>query len=180
MGGRAGGPEETRITRKCDMKVLWAPWRMEYILGRKEPECLFCVKPTEQEDRENLILYRGGHAYVIMNKYPYSNGHLMVVPYIHTSSFDNLHDADLLDIMKLARFSVDCLKKAFHPEGFNVGVNIGEAAGAGIKEHLHVHIVPRWAGDSNFMAVTAEVRMIPEHLLDTYDKLYPFFSGANA
>ncbi len=159
------------------MKVLWAPWRMEYILSPKGPECLFCIKPAEQEDRENLILYRGGRAYVIMNKYPYNNGHLMVVPYAHSSSFDGLPDADLFDIMKLARFSIDCLTKAFHPEGFNVGVNIGEAAGAGIEEHLHMHIVPRWAGDLNFMTVTGEIRVIPEHILDTYDKLFPLFEG---
>jgi ATP adenylyltransferase len=150
---------------------------MEYILGPKGPGCLFCIKPSEQNDRENLILYRGGHSYVIMNKYPYNNGHLMVVPYAHSSSFDNLQDVDLFDIMKLASFSIDCLTKAFHPEGFNVGVNIGEVAGAGIEEHLHMHIVPRWAGDLNFMTVTGEIRVIPEHILDTYDKLYPYFTG---
>lgn len=150
---------------------------MEYILSVKDPECLFCVKPSEHEDRKNLILHRGGRAYVIMNKYPYNNGHLMVVPYIHTSSFDNLSDEDMLDTMKLVRFSINCLAKAFRPEGFNVGVNIGEVAGAGIEEHLHIHIVPRWAGDSNFMTVTGEIRVIPEHILDSYDKLYPFFAA---
>ena len=159
------------------MKTLWAPWRMEYILGTKDPECLFCIKPSEHEDRKNLILHRGERVYVIMNKYPYSNGHLMVVPNTHTSSFDNMPDDDMFDIMKLVRMSIDCLTKAFHPEGFNVGVNIGEAAGAGIEDHLHVHIVPRWAGDSNFMTVTGEVRVIPEHILNTYDKLYPFFAS---
>lgn len=158
------------------MKVLWAPWRMEYILGPKDTECLFCVKPEEQRDRGNFILYRGEHSFVIMNKYPYNNGHLMVVPYVHVSSLDTLSDADMLDIMKLARFSIDCLTKAFHPEGFNVGINIGGAAGAGIEEHLHMHIVPRWAGDMNFMTVTSEIRVMPEHLLDTYDKLYPYFA----
>ena len=159
------------------MKTLWAPWRMEYILAPKGEECLFCVKQAESRDRENLILHRGGRAYVIMNKYPYNNGHLMVVPYVHTSTFDNLSDADMLDIMKLARLSIDCLGKAFHPDGFNVGINIGEVAGAGIEEHLHMHIVPRWAGDCNFMTVTGEVRVMPEHILDTYDKLYPFFAS---
>lgn len=159
------------------MKVLWAPWRMDYILGPKEPECLFCVKQAEDRDRDNLILYRSGKAYVIMNKYPYNNGHLMVVPYVHTSSFDNLAEEDMLDIMKVARFSMKCLTAAFHPEGFNVGVNIGEVAGAGIEEHLHMHIVPRWAGDANFMTITGEIRVIPEHILDTYDKLLPFFAG---
>ncbi|MGD0283778.1 MAG: HIT domain-containing protein [Dissulfurispiraceae bacterium] len=160
------------------MKALWAPWRMEYILGPKDPECVFCVKRAEDKDRENLILYRGKLSYVIMNKYPYNNGHLMVVPYVHTSSFDNLSDADTTGIMKLAKLSIDCLTKAFHPEGFNVGINIGEAAGAGIEEHLHMHIVPRWAGDSNFMTVTGEIRVIPEHILDTYDKLFPLFAAA--
>ena len=158
------------------MKTLWAPWRMEYILGHKSPECLFCAKPSEHKDRENLILYRGGRSYVIMNKYPYNNGHLMVVPYVHSSSFDNLHEADLFDIIKLVRFSIDCLTKAFHPEGFNVGINIGEVAGAGIEEHLHTHVVPRWAGDLNFMTSVGEIRVIPEHILDTYDKLYPYFA----
>ena len=159
------------------MKVLWAPWRMEYILGPKGPECLLCVKPAEQNDRENLVLFRGSRAYVIMNKYPYNNGHLMVVPYVHSSSFHDLSEADLFDIMKLARFSIDCLTKAFHPEGFNVGVNVGAVAGAGIEEHLHMHVVPRWAGDLNFMTVTGELRVIPEHILDSYDKLFPFFAG---
>ncbi|MCL4491456.1 MAG: HIT domain-containing protein [Nitrospirae bacterium] len=158
------------------MKVIWAPWRMEYILSEKEKDCLFCAKPGEDRDRDNLILCRGRHAYVIMNKYPYNNGHLMAVPYFHTSSFDGLSDDVLLELMKLARYSVDCLKRVFNPEGFNIGSNIGEVAGAGIKEHLHIHIVPRWAGDANFMAVVGEVRVIPEHILETYDKLRPVFS----
>jgi ATP adenylyltransferase len=158
------------------MNVLWAPWRMEYILSEKEKECIFCTKPKEDKDRENLILFRGEKVYVIMNKYPYNNGHLMVVPYRHTSSFDGLSEEELFDLIKITKFSTDCLKKAFYPEGFNIGINIGEAAGAGIEEHLHVHIVPRWVGDSSFMAVIAEVNVIPEHILQTYDKLYPYFN----
>lgn len=158
------------------MHVLWAPWRMEYILSEKEKGCIFCTKPKEDKDRENLILYRDERVYVIMNKYPYNNGHLMVVPYLHTSSFDGLSEKDLFDLIKITRFSIDCLKRAFHPEGFNIGVNIGQAAGAGIEEHLHIHIVPRWVGDSSFMAVLAEVNVIPEHILQTYDRLYPFFN----
>lgn len=159
------------------MKTLWAPWRMEYILSEKEKECIFCVKPRENIDRDNLILCRGEHAYVIMNKYPYNNGHLMVVPYFHTSSFNGLSDVVLSDLMKLTKYSADCLKKAFSPEGFNVGINLGEAAGAGIEEHLHIHIVPRWAGDANFMTVVGELRVVPEHILETYDKLYPVFNS---
>lgn len=158
------------------MKVLWAPWRMEYILSKKNRDCLFCGAPRESRDRDNLVLCRGESAYVIMNKYPYNNGHLMVVPYFHTSTFEGLTDGDMLEIMRLTAFSVDCLKKAFHPEGFNVGINIGEVAGAGIKEHLHMHIVPRWAGDAGFMTAVGEARVIPEHILDTYDKLHPLFN----
>jgi ATP adenylyltransferase len=159
-----------------EMKVLWAPWRMEYILGEKEKYCIFCVKPHEKSDRDNLILYREKNVFVIMNKYPYNNGHLMVVPYFHTSSFEGLNPEMLNDVMRVTKYCVDCLAQAFHPEGFNIGINIGKAAGAGIEEHLHMHVVPRWGGDSNFMAVTGEVRMIPEHILDTYDKLYPVFN----
>lgn len=158
------------------MKAIWAPWRMEYILSEKDKDCLFCVKPNEKSDRDNLILYRDKNVYVIMNKYPYNNGHLMVVPYFHTSSFDGLSDNVLFDIIRITKYSVDCLRNAFHPEGFNVGINIGAPAGAGIEEHIHVHIVPRWAGDTNFMTAVGEVKVIPEHLLETYNKLYPIFN----
>ncbi len=158
------------------MKVVWAPWRMDYILSKKEKYCIFCVKPAEKADRDNLILYRDKRVFIMMNKYPYNNGHLMVIPYFHTSSFDGLDADTMSDLMKITRYCVDCLGSAFHPEGFNIGINIGHVAGAGIEEHLHIHVVPRWGGDSNFMAVTGEVRMIPEHILDTYDKLYPIFN----
>lgn len=161
------------------MKALWAPWRMEYILSVKERECIFCTKAAENNDRDNLILYRGIKTYVIMNKYPYNNGHIMVVPYLHASELTGLPDDIISELMILTRHSVDCLKRAFNPEGFNIGINIGAAAGAGIEEHLHIHAVPRWAGDTNFMIVTGEVRVIPEHILDTYDKLYPIFNTLN-
>ncbi len=173
VGGRTGGPQKVGGR---EMKVLWAPWRMEYILGEKERYCIFCMKPQETHDRGNLILYRDKNVFVMMNKYPYSNGHLMVIPYFHTSSFEGLNADAMCELMKLTKYCVDCLTAAFHPEGFNIGINIGKAAGAGIEEHLHMHVVPRWGGDSNFMAVTAEVRMIPEHILDTYDKLLPIFN----
>jgi ATP adenylyltransferase len=159
------------------VKTIWAPWRMEYILSEKDKDCLFCIKPAENRDRDNLILYRDKNVYVIMNKYPYNNGHLMVVPYFHTSSFDGLSGDVLFDIIRITKYSVDCLQNAFHPEGFNIGINIGSPAGAGIEEHIHVHIVPRWAGDTNFMTVVGETKVIPEHLLDTYDKLYPIFKS---
>jgi ATP adenylyltransferase len=157
------------------MKVLWAPWRMEYIVSAKEKECIFCLKPNEQKDRENLILYRTRKVFVVMNKYPYNNGHLMVVPYQHKSSLSGLDDETLLELMKTVQFATECLV-AFHPEGFNIGINIGKAAGAGIEEHIHVHIVPRWGGDTNFMTVTGETRVIPDHIAATYDQLYPIFN----
>lgn len=158
------------------MKQLWAPWRIEYILSEKGDRCLFCDLPAEDRDRDNLILYRDRDSYIIMNRYPYNSGHLMVVPYFHTSSFDGLSDDVLKEMMALTKFSVECLGESMRPEGFNTGINIGKAAGAGIKEHLHIHVVPRWAGDSSFMAVLDEVRVVPEHLKATYDKLYPIFN----
>jgi len=158
------------------VKVIWAPWRIEYVLSEKPKECLFCENPKKNNDREFLILYRARNTYVIMNKYPYNNGHLMVVPYIHTSSFDGLSPEILSELMETAKFAVDCIKKAMRPEGFNIGLNFGKVAGAGIDEHMHVHIVPRWAGDMSFMTILDEIRVIPEHVLATYDKLQPIFN----
>ena len=158
------------------MKTIWAPWRIEYILGKKGPGCIFCDLPKEDRDRDNVILYRAEHCFVIMNRFPYTGGHLMVVPYFHTSSFEGLSVEVLTEMMTLTTLSVEILIEAMRPEGFNVGINIGQAAGAGIREHLHMHVVPRWVGDSSFMAVQDEVRVIPEHLLVTYDKLYPLFN----
>ncbi len=158
------------------IRPIWAPWRLEYILSKKGPECIFCVKPNEKKDRDNLILYRSIKGFAIMNLYPYNNGHLMVVPYRHVYSITDLDEEELLDLMKMIQLSVSCLKKAFRPEGFNIGLNIGKVAGAGIEEHLHLHIIPRWVGDTHFMAVLGEVRVIPEHVLSTYDKLFPLFN----
>ena len=176
MGGRAGSDKKTGAGGRDVMKTIWAPWRMEYILSEKESDCLFCYKPKEKNDRDNLILHRAEHTYIIMNKYPYNNGHLMVVPYFHTNSFDGLSDTVMFELIKSTRYAVDCLKKAFSPEGFNIGINLGVVAGAGIEEHIHIHIVPRWGGDSNFMTIIGEVRVIPEHILNTYDKLYPIIN----
>ena len=162
------------------MKALWAPWRMEYILGKKEPECIFCSYPKRNNDRENLILYRSAHNFVMMNKYPYNNGHIMVVPYIHTSTIDNLTDEILLDFIKVTQRSLKSLKEIFRPEGFNIGINIGAVAGAGMEEHVHLHMVPRWAGDTSFMSVFGEIRVIPEYIMETYDKLYPIFNKSSS
>lgn len=157
------------------MKVLWAPWRIEYILGEKEKECIFCTKPKEHRDRENLILYRGKLAFIIMNKYPYTSGHLMVVPYRHVHTLEELNTEELTECMTLTVKSLKCLRKIMHPNGFNVGLNIGVVASASIDEHLHWHIVPRWAGDVGFMTILDDIRVIPEHILATYDKLHPCF-----
>lgn len=157
------------------MKRLWAPWRIEYILGPKPDECVFCIKDIKGEDEKRLILWRGKNCFVIMNKYPYSSGHIMVTPYRHVYSLDELNEEELTEMMLVMSKCVTILKKVFNPHGINVGLNIGEAAGAGIKEHLHFHLVPRWTGDHSFMALFSETMVIPEHLLETYKKLKPFF-----
>lgn len=161
------------------MKTLWAPWRMAYILSDKTQGCIFCefLKQEKSKDRDNLILYRSSHTFVIMNRYPYNNGHLMVVPYLHAPSLDGLTDEILLDFMKVTQHSVNSLRKVLMPEGFNMGINIGKIAGAGMEDHLHLHMVPRWAGDTSFMTVLDEVRVIPEHVMDTYDKLFAAFNS---
>jgi ATP adenylyltransferase len=157
------------------MDVLWAPWRLEYILGPKPDECVFCLPEHREEDRERLVLLRGRHCFVIMNKFPYNNGHLMVTPYRHVMTLEALEPQETHEMMDLLRHTVALLKEHFNPEGVNVGLNIGEAAGAGIREHLHFHLVPRWNGDSSFMAVFSDTRVVPEHLLATYDRLLPPF-----
>jgi ATP adenylyltransferase len=158
------------------IQPIWAPWRIEYILSKKGPGCIFCDKPKEDRDRDNLILYRGRLNFVIMNLYPYNNGHIMVVPYRHLYSILDLSDDEMLEMMKITNLSVTALKEAFHPEGFNIGMNIGRVAGAGIEEHLHLHVIPRWVGDTHFMTLLGEVKVIPEHVRSSYDRLYPFFN----
>lgn len=160
------------------MQPIWAPWRLEYILSKKGAACIFCEKPGEKKDKDNLILYRGANNFVMLNLYPYNNGHLIVVPYRHLFSITDMSDAEMLELMTLAQLSVSCLKEALMPEGYNIGVNIGKVAGAGIEEHLHVHIIPRWVGDTHFMAVLDEARVIPEHVMSTYERLLPLFNKA--
>jgi ATP adenylyltransferase len=152
------------------MKVLWAPWRIQYITGDKEEGCIFCRKPKEGNDKKNLILYTGETSFIIMNRYPYSNGHLMAVPYKHTNNLSDLTQEERLELMNLTVKCTDILR-AIRPDGFNIGMNLGRAGGAGIDDHLHYHIVPRWNGDSNFMAVIADVRVMPEYLEETYETL---------
>ena len=157
------------------MERLWAPWRLEYITGEQIEGCIFCVFPQQDDDRGNRILYRGKHAYVIMNAFPYSNAHLLIPPYRHVADLSELTDEESLDVMRLAQMSIRVLKEAVRPDGLNIGVNQGTAAGAGIADHIHMHIVPRWNGDTNFMPVFADVKVIPEALEATYDKLKVIF-----
>lgn len=144
---------------------------MKYILGEKRRGCLFCQTIAEKNDAENLILYRSNKAFIMLNAFPYNNGHVMVAPYAHVRSLDQLDTETLTDTMLLVKRSMIAIKKAMKPDGFNVGANIGKVAGAGIEDHVHVHLVPRWAGDTNFMPVLAKTRLIPEDLSDTYRRL---------
>ncbi|MGC9469626.1 MAG: HIT family protein [Anaerolineae bacterium] len=155
---------------------MWAPWRMPYLRGecREVEGCIFCKK-RDADDAEEHILFRGLHCFVMLNRYPYSNGHLMVVPYAHVSSLVALDDEVLLEMLQLVRVSQRILMETQGPTGFNVGVNEGSAAGAGIEEHIHMHVVPRWEGDANYMTVIGETRVIPQMLDDTYALLRPHF-----
>jgi len=159
------------------MKQLWSPWRIEYILGPKPDACVFCLPETTDEDEERLVLYRGKTAFVIMNKYPYNSGHLMVTPYRHLMHLCDLTRQESHEIMDLLQTCTSILQQCFSPDGANIGLNLGKAAGAGIREHLHFHLVPRWNGDSSFMGVMDDVHVIPEYLHSTYAKLRPYFSG---
>ena len=157
------------------MKQLWAPWRIEYILGPKPDACVFCLPEGREEDEERLVLYRGRRAFVIMNRYPYNNGHLLVCPFRHVSELTDLESAESHEIMDLVQRCSGILKQHFNCEGINVGLNLGKAAGAGIGEHLHFHLVPRWNGDSSFIAVMDEVRTVPQHIRETYTALRACF-----
>jgi ATP adenylyltransferase len=156
---------------------LWAPWRMEYIVGTKSAGCVFCTALAEGPDRhgENLVLYTGKHAFIIMNLFPYTHGHLMVLPKKHVSSLDELNREELNEIFSLVVEAQAAVRQALAPQGINLGMNIGKAAGAGIDDHLHMHVVPRWNGDTNFMPLLAEARCMPEHLRETYLTYKPYF-----
>jgi ATP adenylyltransferase len=156
------------------MEYLWAPWRMDYILGKKKRGCFFCRKLKEKKSKDHLILYQGETVFVVMNKYPYTNGHLMVVPKRHCLNLEQLDNNELKELFDLLKSSVRVLKAAFHPHGFNIGMNIGKMGGAG-EDHLHLHIVPRWAGDTNFMPVIGKTKVISEYLEKTYEKLHSAF-----
>jgi ATP adenylyltransferase len=167
------------------MDRIWAPWRMNYIQGfsKVEPEekaCIFCEKPASDQDHETFVLARREHCFALMNLYPYNNSHLMVVPYRHLQDFTDLRDEELLCCQQLLRESMKHMQEALHPQGFNIGLNMGKAGGAGIDQHLHWHLVPRWNGDTNFMTVTAESKVISETVADSWKRLRALFDGNEA
>ncbi len=158
------------------MKQLWAPWRMEYILGDKPEGCFLCDIIADDKDRGNLLLKRGMTCAVVMNRYPYNGGHLMVLPFRHLAGVSDLSSDEKVELMDLIDEAITVLKRVISPDGFNVGINLGKAAGAGLEDHLHTHIVPRWEGDTNFMPVLSDTRVVPLALLDLWDQLSPEFS----
>ncbi|MBC8478577.1 HIT domain-containing protein [bacterium] len=160
------------------MEKLWAPWRMRYLEQIDRPEgeeCIFCSKPQQETDRDNLLLYRAEHAFVLMNLYPYNNGHLLIVPYRHSGDLVSFSAAELGECQQLLQHSMRVLNRAWQPQGFNIGLNQGRCSGAGIDQHLHYHIVPRWNGDTNFMPLFSETKVISHELAGTWDKLQPLF-----
>jgi ATP adenylyltransferase len=153
------------------MKRLWTPWRMEYIRSRKPKGCVFCKALKNEDGPDNLIVTRGKTAFVTLNRYPYTSGHIMVLPFKHVRYLTDLDPETRSEMMELATKGTQVLAKVYNPQGFNVGINLGEAAGAGIEEHIHMHVVPRWVGDSNFMVAVGETRMLPEDILESYRRI---------
>jgi ATP adenylyltransferase len=150
---------------------LWAPWRLEYVQSADEQTgCVFC-RAAEGDDEEQLVVHRGERAFVLLNKFPYASGHLLVAPYRHGAGFGELDEAEALEVHRLSAQGMDALASVYRPEGYNLGWNIGRIAGAGIPDHAHMHVVPRWAGDTSFMPVLADLRVLPEHLTATRRKL---------
>jgi ATP adenylyltransferase len=157
---------------------LWTPWRMEYIkAANREDVCIFCALPEAGDDEGSLIVARGKLAFLILNKYPYNPGHLMTVPFRHIAGYEQLTAEEHVEVASLTARAMGALKAAYGPQGYNVGVNQGRVAGAGIVDHIHVHVVPRWGGDTNFMTTVGEVKVLPETLDATYAKLRPLLSG---
>ena len=160
------------------MDQLWAPWRMSYVqnVDKKDDGCIFCTKPQQNSDKENYILYRGSYCFVLMNLYPYNNGHLMVIPYQHTSDILDLPPETSAEMWSLLCEAKKTLSASIRPDAFNIGMNIGRTAGAGIDQHIHMHIVPRWNGDTNFMPVIGKTKIISQGIDETYDLLLHYFA----
>ena len=160
------------------MKRLWAPWRMKFVQSQDtQPGCVFCLVQAQTADTDNLIVARGRKVFVILNRYPYTTGHLMVVPNVHQPSLESLDSETLSELMELVATSMRVIRSVYQPEGFNVGANIGGPAGAGIVGHVHLHVVPRWGGDTNFMSILAETRVLPEDLSETYRRIKAAWPG---
>lgn len=153
------------------MEHVWAPWRMKYIQETSEKGCFFCKGIALQDGADNLIVKRGKYAFVMLNRYPYTSGHLMVVSYAHEASLEKLPVETKTEIMELIAQAIQVLSKEYGAEGFNVGANLGLTAGAGVADHLHFHVVPRWGGDTNFMTTVGDARVLPEHLIDTQKRI---------
>jgi len=159
------------------MDQLWSPWRFRYVIAGKSDGCIFCeyAAGDASRDRERLILHRGRLNFIVLNLYPYTTGHVMVTPYAHVANFGQLDSPTLQEMMQLAQSVQSALEASYHPEGYNLGMNLGKSAGAGVADHLHLHFLPRWNGDTNFMTVIGETRIHPEDLGTTYDKLLASF-----
>jgi ATP adenylyltransferase len=155
------------------MEFLWSPWRYDYLAsgGKKPDSCVFCISPDTTRDKERLVVFRGVHNFIILNLFPYTSGHVMVAPYEHLDSIVPAKPEQLGEMMQLAQRVIAALARLYRPDGFNVGMNLGSAAGAGIREHFHLHVVPRWVGDANFMSIVGETRVLPEELQTTFERL---------
>ncbi|HEU0139692.1 MAG TPA: HIT domain-containing protein [Bryobacteraceae bacterium] len=161
------------------MDRLWSPWRFNYVSKAEIPRgCLFCDKPAEQDDRKNLIVYRGDRTFVILNLFPYTAGHLLIAPYAHIATLQDASDEIATEMIRLARLAEKHLRTIYKPEGLNMGINLGECAGAGVAGHLHMHVLPRWCGDANFMTTVGETRVLPEDINVTFEKLAGAFRGS--
>ncbi len=160
------------------MEHLWTPWRSTYVTGKSLPhECVFCAALRSADDRENLVLHRAEHNFVVLNRFPYTSGHLMIAPNVHVAHLSQLEESASDEMWRLARSIELIFAEIYRPDGVNLGMNLGEAAGAGIAGHLHLHMLPRWSGDANFMTVVGSTRVMPELLEDTFEKLRPAFAA---
>jgi len=155
------------------MDFIWSPWRYDYLAsyGQRRPTCVFCIGQDPSRDAERLVVLRASHNFVILNLFPYTSGHLMIAPYEHRDTIVGASSEQLAEMMDLSQRAVAALKKIYNADGFNLGMNLGQAAGAGIREHFHLHVVPRWTGDANFMSITGETRVLPEELSKTYERV---------
>jgi ATP adenylyltransferase len=173
--------EQEAVREERGAAVLWAPWRMAYIEGKKSDECIFCTTTTDEATlRASLVLGVSQHARVMLNKYPYNNGHLLIAPHRHTAQLAELPPDVFHDLMALLQKTVAVVNRVLQPQGVNIGMNLGVCAGAGVADHLHWHVVPRWIGDTNFMPVVGAIHVMPQHLMESYDRLRPYFAPSSA